>query len=58
METPSQILAAKTLERLCAEKLLTKEEMKKLLPKFTEGRVKAEDWRLAVENSIEKEAKP
>lgn len=58
METPSQRLAAKTLERLCAENLLTKEELKKLLPKFSEGRVKAEDWRLAIEVSSEKEVKP
>jgi len=53
VKTPSQILAKKTLERLRAEKLLTAGEVKKLLPKFAEGKVSAEDWQLAVENSSE-----
>jgi hypothetical protein len=57
MQTPSQILARKTLERLRAEKLLTAGEVKKLLSKFAEGKVSAEDWQLAVENSSESETK-
>ncbi len=57
MKTPCQILAKKTLERLRAEKLLTPEEVKKLLPKFVAGKARAEDWQLAIENSWESEAK-
>ncbi len=37
------------------EKLLTKDEAEKLSSKFSEGRITSEDWRLAVENSAEKE---
>lgn len=57
MKTPGQILAKKTFARLCAEKLLTAAEVKKLLPKFVEGKARPEDWRLAIEKSWEAEAK-
>jgi hypothetical protein len=49
MDTPSEHLAAKILERLIAEKLLTENDRKKLLAKLGNGDLKPEDWRLAVE---------
>lgn len=56
MNTPSQQLACKIADRLLKDKLLTKTEVDKLLPKLVDGKVKAEDWRLAVELSQPKEA--
>lgn len=58
METPSARLAEKIVERLVKEKLLNFREAKKLLPKFAEGKLRPEDWRLAIETSDGKEAKP
>lgn len=55
MDNPSQKLAAKIVERLIAENLVEAEVGKKLLPKLAEGRLKAEDWRLAVELKKQKE---
>ena len=55
METPSVQLAAKILDRLIEEKLLTPEDRKKMLAKLAEGKLKPEDWRLAVEVASEKE---
>ena len=54
METPSLKLAKQTMDRLVTEQLITPKEAEKFAQKFSEGRVKAEDWRLAVENAIEK----
>lgn len=51
METPSTQLAAKILDRLLQEKLIRAEDRAKLLPKLAEGKLKSEDWRLAVELS-------
>jgi hypothetical protein len=51
METPSDKLASKILERLAAEKLLRPDDQRKLLAKFAAGQLSAEDWRLAVELS-------
>lgn len=53
MQTPSQIVAEGTLARLRAQALLTEEESRKLGLGFAEGKLKAEDWRLAFENSSE-----
>jgi hypothetical protein len=57
MQTPSSQLAAKIIDRLVREKLLTLEESKKILSKIAEGKARAEDWRLAIEISEEKETK-
>ena len=54
MDTPSQKLAAKIIERLVAEKLLEPEAGKKLLPKLAAGKLRAEDWRLPIETSDKK----
>jgi hypothetical protein len=58
METPSEMLAKKILERLIKEKLLTEDSAKKLLPKFIEGKLHSEDWRLPIELSEKMEHKP
>jgi hypothetical protein len=55
METPCYKLAEKIIERLVHEKLLTDQHGKKLIPKFTEGKLRPEDWRLAFELSDAKE---
>lgn len=58
MDTPSQKLAAKIVERLVTEMLLDAEAGKKLLPKLADGKLRAEDWRLPIEISHQKESKP
>lgn len=55
MSTPSQDLAKIIIEKLIAEKLLLAEDEKRLLPKLAEGKLRAEDWRLAVEKAADKE---
>lgn len=57
MKTPSQQLAQKIIKRLIHEKLLTDQQGEKLLPKFLDGKLTQEDWRLAIELSAEQEAK-
>jgi len=58
MSTPSEVLAARILKRLSAEKLLTEDDEKKLAAKMAAGKLRPEDWRLAVEKAAEKGAKP
>ncbi len=57
MKTPSQTLAEKIIERLIREGLLTAEAAKTMLPKLTEGKLRAEDWRLPIELAVEMEPK-
>ena len=56
MSTPSHDLAKKILERLTSEKLVTDDDAKKLAAKLADGKVRPEDWRLAIEKAIEKDA--
>ena len=58
MNTPSEELAQKIVERLVAEHLLMPEDTVKLLPKLAEGKMRPEDWRLAVEKAITKRMEP
>lgn len=58
MDTPSLALATKITERLVREGLITAEAGKRLQPKLSEGKLKEEDWRLAVELAQKKEVKP
>jgi hypothetical protein len=58
MNSPSERLAERILNKLVQQKLLSKQEAKKLLPKVAEGRVRAEDWKLAVDISTAPKAKP
>ncbi len=56
-ETPSIALTKRVIERLLTDKLLTEEEAKKLSPKIALGSATQPDWKLAAENSIEREKK-
>jgi hypothetical protein len=57
MESPSQALARKIVEKLVADGLMTPDDAKKLESKGADGKLRAEDWRLAVEKAMELEAK-
>ena len=50
--TASEQLAGKIIQRLIDEELLSADDGKKLVPKMATGKVRAEDWRLAVEKSV------
>lgn len=54
MTTPSEELAQKILERLVAEKLVLADDVKHLLPKLADGKMKGADWRLALEKALAK----
>jgi hypothetical protein len=49
MNSASEKLASLIIDRLVREKLLTKTEGKKILPKLTDGKMHPHDWRAAVE---------
>jgi hypothetical protein len=49
MESPSLQLADKILEHLVNDNLLNPVDQGKLRLKLAEGKLKAEDWRLALE---------
>ena len=55
MDTPAIQLATKIIAHLIDEKLLTADDRKKLLAKLAEGKLKPEDWRLAIEMALGKE---
>ena len=55
MDKPSQKLSQKIIERLIQEKLLTQQQGKQILPKIEEGKIRTEDWKLAIELSIPEE---
>ena len=49
VETPSEKLARKIIERLIREGLITEQAGAKMLPKLADGTLQAEDWRLPLE---------
>ena len=51
MSSPSETLAAKIIEKLIEEKLLSRQEARKILPKLADGKLRQEDWRLSIEIS-------
>lgn len=55
MTKPSERLLNKIIQQLQEEQILTEQETNKISAKILSGKVKAEDWRLAVELSMEKE---
>jgi hypothetical protein len=57
MDTPSQNLAGKIVQRLVDAKILREDDARVLAPKMAAGKVTQDDWRLAVEKALEKEAK-
>ena len=58
METPDQILAKRIAERLKAEGLLLDEDLAKVESKLFAGTLKAEDWQVAIQKSVDKEVQP
>lgn len=57
METASEKLATQILDRLIELKILAPGDRDKLFSKLAEGKLKAEDWRLAIELAPDKEKK-
>jgi hypothetical protein len=57
MDTPSQILTGKIVQRLIDAKILREDDARVLIPKIAAGKLTQDDWRLAVEKALEKEAK-
>jgi len=57
MDTPSQKLATKIIDRLVSEKILNSEAGNKLLPRLATGKLRAEDWRLPIETAGKSEDK-
>lgn len=55
MQTPSCKLMSQIMHKLQQEKLLTVGEANKIEKKIFSGKIKSEDWRLAVELSMDKE---
>jgi hypothetical protein len=55
LDKPAERLASLILDRLVTEHLLSISQAAKLLPKFSAGTMQEEDWRLAIETSIQKE---
>ena len=49
MNTPSQVLAAIILQQLVGEHLLVPDALGKLHARLAEGKLRPEDWRLAIE---------
>ena len=49
MSSPSETLAAKIIEKLIEQKLLSRPEARKILPKLADGKLGPEDWRLSIE---------
>jgi hypothetical protein len=58
MDTPSQTLSAKIVERLVGEGLITADDAKKIQPLLADGKLRVEDWRLLIELAGKKKAKP
>ena len=57
MISPSLELATRVVERLASEQLITSEDAKKLVGSYAEGKLRQEDWRLALEKGEDKEGK-
>jgi len=55
MSDPNQELATKTIVRLVREGLLSEKESRKISEAIATGNLGQDDWRVAFENSMEKE---
>lgn len=56
LETPSQALARQIIDRLVAEGLISTKAGATLQPQLAEGKLRAGDWRLAIELASKQEA--
>ena len=54
MTNPSERLMTKIIQQLQAEQILTEQEANKIAVKILSGKIRAEDWRLAIELSMDK----
>ena len=54
MESPSEQLAQKIIDRLSQEKLLTPERGQRLVSKLADGSLTPEDWKVDIELSQQK----
>lgn len=54
MTVPSEKLMSKIIDKLQQEKILTANEANKIGLKILSGKIKSEDWRLAVDLSMDK----
>lgn len=58
MNSPSERLSAKILERLVKERLIFPADAQKFAAELAAGRLRSEDWRLSIEMAAEKQKKP
>jgi hypothetical protein len=58
MSSPSQDLATRVVQKLIEEKMILPGDMQPILAKLHLGKLKQEDWRLAVEKSLYAEKRP
>lgn len=56
MSSPSQDLAQRIVDKLIAENLVLVADAKTAQAKIADGKMFAEDWRLAIEKAIDKGA--
>ena len=56
IETPDQILAKRITERLKTEGFLLDEDTEQVKTKLGGGNLKKEDWQVAVQKTVDKEA--
>jgi hypothetical protein len=49
MISPSEELSKKILEKLVAEVLITADDAKKMSSRMAAGKLRADDWKLAIE---------
>ncbi len=51
MSNPSEVLAARIMERLVVEGLVRQNDAASAVSRLASGKLKAEDWRLLIENA-------
>jgi hypothetical protein len=56
LKTPSELLAEKIVGVLAENNLILGGDIQKIVPNLANGKLKAEDWRMAIEKAIDKEA--
>ena len=56
-KSPDETVEERVLDRFTQEALLDAESLKALRGKLAAGALKPEDWKLALENAIEREAR-
>jgi hypothetical protein len=58
MSTPSQDLAKKVVQKLVEGKLILADDMQPIIDNLSLGKLRQEDWRLAVEKGLDAEKRP